>query len=68
MSIDSVIRVPLYERDGQEVTTLDRPFISVENHRVYDDRVVLVIDGKRMTVLSADLSAAIRNATNRGAR
>jgi hypothetical protein len=52
-----------------EVPTYDeppKPTVRVSSHWNYSDRVVLEVGDQKVTVLAADLEAAIRNATNKG--
>lgn len=52
-----------------EVPTYDEPAkknVLVSSHWNYSDRVVLEVGNQKVTVIAADLEAAIRNATNKG--
>lgn len=56
--------VQIYEEDDKDVALGERKYIEVESHWNYNERVILVVEGKRITVLEDDLRAAITNATN----
>ena len=58
-----VTTLDVYEVDGQE-TNLSRPTIQVQSHWNRSGMIVLVIDGKGITVLATQLTAAIANALN----
>jgi len=45
-----------------------KPSIRVHSHWCERDKVVLEVEGKSVTVIADDLIAAIKNATNTGAR
>jgi len=56
--------VPIYEVDGEETQTGPGPNLTVESHWNHRDRVVLVVDNHRYTVLAHDVEAAVKNAQN----
>ena len=57
--------VKVYEVDGKEIKSLDYPQIKVDSHWNRNEFIVLQSeDGKKYTVCSRDLIAAIENATN----
>ena len=58
-----VTTLDVYEVDGQE-TNLSRSTIQVQSHWNRSGMIVLVIDGKGITVLATQLTAAIANALN----
>ncbi len=55
--------IPVYEIDGTDVD-FGANKIEVESHWNIRERVVLVVGGKRYTVIGRDLEKAIRNAEN----
>jgi hypothetical protein len=57
-------KLKVYEIDGVEVSPSGTVEISVVSHWNRDSLVQIVIDGRRLTVVAADLCAAIANATN----
>lgn len=62
MKVENEIRI--YEVDGVELGVGKSQSIKVKSHGIRNAFVVLEIDGKTVTVDSADLERAIRNATN----
>lgn len=62
LKVENVLKV--YETDGEEHKGINYPTISVKNHWAITERVVLVIENKKYTVLARDLQKAITNATN----
>lgn len=62
-NVDTIVKVPVYEVDGEDQGGLDRPVIIVESHWNVDRFVVLVVDGKKWTVAADDLESAIRRTT-----
>ena len=62
--IKSTNLVPIYEIDGSAAAPVHGPALVVESHWNMMDRVVLVVEGKKFTVIKADIIAAIDNATN----
>ena len=63
--IDVKSEVPIYEEGGTD-TLFPHPVARVASHDFDDSRVILHLPGrdKSITVLAADLLAAIKNATN----
>ena len=62
IQVKNEIRV--YEVDDKDVGFKEGPEFTVENHWNQTAYVVVSIDGKKYTVVAADLMAAIKNATN----
>jgi len=62
IKVSQTIRI--YEENDKEVPIKIDKYMGVESHWNRDERVILVIDGERITVIAADLEAAISNATN----
>ncbi len=60
--------IEIYEEDEMAMPIGVNKSISIESHRNSQRRVVLVVDGKRYTVIASDLEKAIENATNTGTR
>lgn len=59
----------VYEVDGRDqFGQKDAPTITVSAHWNRRALVVVKVDGKEYAVLADDLDAAVRNATNTGAR
>jgi hypothetical protein len=54
----------VYEQDGKEIKGIEYPIVKIESHWNYKDRVVVEIDGKKVTLIADDLRRAIDNATN----
>ena len=54
----------IYETDGKETPVNRNDEMKVESHWNMRDRIVLIIDGKKYTVIARDIQAAIANATN----
>ncbi len=57
-------KVELYELNGDEISGIDRPTITVKSHWNDDDFVIIVIDNKEYTVAENDIITAIKNACN----
>lgn len=57
MSIKVTNEIPTYDEP-------QRPSIRVHSHWCHRDRVVLEVEGESVTVVAADLHAAVNNATN----
>jgi len=57
-------QVEIYEENDKEVPIGTNKYMGVESHWNHNERVILVIEGKRITVIADDLEAAITNATN----
>lgn len=56
--------IKIYEADGQ-IIDLNYPTLTIQSHRNDDRRVVIELPhGGTLTVIAADLIAAIKNATN----
>lgn len=65
MSIKVQCEVRVYEIDGKEVPYVDNQGIRVCSHWNWQQFVVIVLpDGKSLTVSHSDLSAAINNSKN----
>lgn len=63
--ITNTNKLPIYEINGTDVPPGAKDAeIEVASHWNESSKVVLVVDGKRLTVVASDLGAAIRNATN----
>lgn len=62
--IDSTNGLSIYEIDGKETKEPNRPMILIKNHQSKNDRIILVVDGKKYTVIARLLEIAIENATN----
>ena len=61
MIVKTFSEVSSYESNGAELAGLDpRPKIKVESHWNHDSRVVIEVEGTRLTVMAADLIDAIR--------
>jgi len=56
--------IKIYEVDGKDSIAIDGPVLRVQSHWNERDKVVLIIDGKKLTVVARDLDAAIANAAN----
>lgn len=56
--------VKIYEVDGEETPGGEEPELGVLSHWNDRDMVVLIAEGKNVTVLAADLLAAVHNAQN----
>lgn len=56
--------ITIYEVNGKEISGLDRPVVSIENHWSRSSFVVIVVNGTSVTVPASDLRKAIQNATN----
>jgi len=56
--------VEIYEENGEEIPLGISKHMTVESHWNRDEWVILVIGRRRITVLVADLQAALVNATN----
>jgi len=57
--------VEIYEENGEEVSIVkDTPYMGVESHWNHQERVILVLGERRITVDALDLRTAINNATN----
>jgi len=56
--------VEIYEENGGEIPLGISKHMTVESHWNRDERVILVIGRRRITVIAADLQAALDNATN----
>jgi hypothetical protein len=56
----------IYEVNGTDVVKVDGPTMEVKSHWNRTSMVVLVLDGKAVTVSAHALEAAIRNAQNTG--
>lgn len=56
--------IEIYELDDTEVSSANRIHIGIDSHWNSNDRIVLVVAGKRYTVIAEDLRKAITNATN----
>jgi len=61
MSIKVTNEVPTYDEPA-------KPAIRIHSHWCHHDRVVIEIGDYKVTAVSADLKAAIGNATNTGKR
>ena len=57
--------IHIYELNGSDTNFPSRPVLVIESHWNNKDRVNLTFpDGTKITVMVAELDAAIRNATN----
>ena len=56
--------VTIYEEDGKDVPMTTRKSLGVESHWNWNERVILVLGEKRITVIGRDLTTAITNAMN----
>ena len=63
---ESINLIEVYETNGTEEKGLrsDRPKVKVSEHWNRKEFVVIEIDGKKVTVLAAELQRAIDNAQN----
>lgn len=59
MSIKVTNEIPTYNEPA-------RPGIKVHSHWCFSDRVVLEIEDHKVTIVKADIIAAVNNATNKG--
>lgn len=57
-------QIKVYEKDGKEIAGGDVPTISVHSHWNHNDMVILVVEGKTVTVCGTDLIKAVNNARN----
>ena len=57
-------QVRVYEEDGKEIRLGADRFMGVESHWNRNEMVILEMGKECITVLAADLEAAITNATN----
>jgi hypothetical protein len=57
-------KVKVYEQDNVQLPVNENVELVVESHWNRDDCVVLIVDGKKYTVIGKDLHAAIINAKN----
>lgn len=51
--------IPVYEIDGEKTATIPMPQMAIETHWNWHDRVVLYFEGKKLTVISSELAAAL---------
>jgi hypothetical protein len=63
---ESINLIEVYETNGTEEKGLrsDRPKVKVSEHWNRKEFVVIEVDGKKVTVLAAELQRAIDNAQN----
>lgn len=64
--IEVSCNVPVYEKNGKEVSGVPGVQIGLKSHWCFNDRVVLVIGEETYTLVANDLHAAITNCTNKG--
>lgn len=57
-------KVPTYEINGEKTSAGNANPLVVRSHRIYQDQIVLAINGLEVTVTGADLERAIKNAMN----
>lgn len=60
MARDTSATIKVYEIDGSDTKLIDGPTIKVESHWNDGDRITLVVDGKRHTVIADDLEEAMQ--------
>lgn len=65
IKVQSLLRV--YEQDGKETPGINASEIAVSSHGIFNDRVVLWIEGRSYTVIARDLIEATGNATRTAA-
>lgn len=64
MSIKVENEVEVYEKNGEEAPAMKRENILIKSHGIWHDRIVLRVGRNEYTVITDDLLAAIKNASN----
>jgi hypothetical protein len=61
IEVESTVKI--YEINGIGNKSHDT-YLHVKNHGLFNDRIIVEFEGTNLTIIAADLKAAIENATN----
>lgn len=66
MAVKVTQEIDIYEIDGSDTDSLEKPKMGIDSHWNNEDFVILRIGKKTYTVVGDDLKTAIDNAMNAG--
>lgn len=58
--IDVICKISIYEINNKDVDSYTNRF-GIQSHALFDDRVILIVDDRKYTVIGSDLIRAVEN-------